>query len=251
VAKPVQQRCLPAVTWKRPNRDAHSGASRLPALALPLLALACGCGQQDQTPPVATEQQGSVNGGREQPARALELTDIAGVCHRPFADPAVRAVALVFVLSDCPIANSYVPELNRLHAEYGPRGIRLFLIHVDPELGIEDARIHAGEYELQAPVVLDPRHALVRKTGATITPQAAVLSPAGDLLYLGRIDDRYVDLGKSRPKATIHDLRAAFDDILAGRTVSRPRTEAVGCPIPDAVDEQKPQKPGFSQKPGF
>jgi hypothetical protein len=232
VAKPVQKRCLPAVAEKRPKCEAHSCAARLAVLAV-LWAMACGCGQQDQTPPVAAGQQGSADGGREQPSRAWELTDIAGVCHRPFADPNVRAVALVFVLSDCPIANSYVPELNRLHGDYGPRGIRLFLIHVEPELGIEDARIHAGEYELKAPVVLDPRHVWVRKTGATIAPQAAVLSPAGALLYLGRIDDLYVDLGKRRPQAVTHDLRAALDDILAGRTVSRPRTAAVGCPIPD------------------
>ncbi len=168
----------------------------------------------------------------EQPSKALELTDIAGVCHRPFADPKVRAVALVFLLSDCPIANSYLPELNRLQADYESRGIPLFLIHVDPYLGIEDARAHAREYGLRAPVVLDQRHTWVRRTGATIAPQAAALSPAGDMLYLGRIDDLYVDLGKRRPQAVTHDLRAALDDILAGRTVSRPRTQALGCPIP-------------------
>ena len=46
----------------------------------------------------------------------VELVDVAGQTHRPFDDPQTRAVALVFLLPDCPIANSYAPELNRLMA---------------------------------------------------------------------------------------------------------------------------------------
>jgi hypothetical protein len=159
--------------------------------------------------------------------------DIVGSVHRPFDDPQVRAVVLVFVVPDCPISNAYLPELNRLHSDYGSRGVRWFLIQVDPQLSIEDAREHAREYRLRPPVVLDERHVWVRKVGATVTPEAAVLSPAGEVLYLGRIDNRYPHLGKWRAQVTAHDLRDALDAILAGRPVPQPRTEAAGCDIPD------------------
>ena len=54
----------------------------------------------------------------------------------------------------------------------------------------------------QTAVLLDPRQVLVEHAGATITPQVAVLSPEGKVLYLGRIDNRVEDFGRSRPKAT-------------------------------------------------
>ena len=162
----------------------------------------------------------------------IELVDIAGVTHHPFDDAEVKAIAFVFFIPDCPIANSYAPELNRLLTEYMPRGLRLFLIQVDPQTTIEEARTHARQYEIQAPVVMDKQHMWARKIGATVTPEAAVLSPKGVVLYRGRIDNRYVALGKRREHATAHDLRDALDAILTGNPISQSQFEAVGCPIP-------------------
>lgn len=155
-----------------------------------------------------------------------------GAEHRLFGDPDVLAVALVFILSDCPIANSYAPEFNRLHAEFSSRGVSLLLIHADPDLTETAAREHAGEYRLECPVVVDPQQIWVRRAGATATPEAAVFSPQGELLYRGRIDDRYAGLGKRRTEVTTRDLRDALEAILAGQPVPQPRTEAIGCPIP-------------------
>jgi hypothetical protein len=108
----------------------------------------------------------------------------------------------------------------------------LLLVHADPAMTAEAARQHAQEYQLQPPVLLDPRHELVKLAGATKSPEAAVFSPTGELLYRGRIDDRYVGLGKRRTQATRHDLREALEAILADRPAP-PGGEAVGCFIPE------------------
>jgi hypothetical protein len=50
-------------------------------------------------------------------------------------------------------------------------------------------------------------------------------------VYRGRIDDRHVDFGRSRPEATTHDLDHALDELLDGHPVSNPRTRAIGCYI--------------------
>ena len=189
-----------------------------------LIPIALGCGQRA---PTATNGDSSL-------AQEARLVDLDGSVHQPFGNRQVQAVVLVFIVSDCPIANSYAPELNRLHSEYDLRGVRMLLIQVDPQLSIEDARRHAQEYQLQPPVVLDKRHHWVQLVGATRTPEAAVLSPTGDVLYLGRIDDRYVDLGKRREQVTSHDLRNALEAILAGRPIQHPRSMAVGCIIPES-----------------
>lgn len=148
-------------------------------------------------------------------------------------DPGVKAIALVFMLRDCPICNSYIPELNRLHQAFANRGVMLRLVHADPQTTEAEANEHASEYQIEPRVILDPQHAKVKWAGATIAPEVAVFSPAGDLLYRGRIDDQYAGLGKRRTQVTSHDLRDALEAILTEKPVREPRTEAVGCPIPE------------------
>lgn len=166
------------------------------------------------------------------PEHLAVMRDVDQQEHRLFADPNGPVVAMVFLMQDCPIANGYAPELNRLYEDYRERGVQMLLVNVDPQITLDLAREHVREYQLAAPLVLDPDHEWVRETGATRTPEVAVFSPQRELLYRGRIDDRYVDFGKRRPEATTHDLRDALDAILAGRPVLQPRTEPIGCDIP-------------------
>jgi hypothetical protein len=79
--------------------------------------------------------------------------------------------------------------------------------------------------------VLDPELKLAKLTGATVTPEACVLSPAGEILYRGRIDDRAVKLGTVRVEPTVRDLRLALDAVLAGKPVAEKFTRAIGCYI--------------------
>jgi hypothetical protein len=80
--------------------------------------------------------------------------------------------------------------------------------------------------------VRDPQLALAKFTGATVTPEAAVVVNE-KVVYHGRIDDRYVELGVERPSPTTHDLADALIAVLAGKPVARPNTPAVGCFIAD------------------
>ena len=174
------------------------------------------------------------------PPRALVLRDLNGVEHRPFADPKVKAATLIFILPDCPIANSYAPEIKRLGDDYHKRGVRFYLVHVDPDVTVAEASKHAREFGHTCPVVLDKKHELVRRAGATKVPEAAVFTPDGERKYRGRIDDLHVALGKRREQPTVRDLRLALDAVLAGRAVERPVTDVVGCLIPPLAKGQKP-----------
>jgi hypothetical protein len=209
---------------------------RLLALAGPLL-LAAGCGPPDRprSGGEVTHAAPATKGGR-----GFSLRDVNGTEHHPFAGPGIKAVTLLFVLSDCPIANGYAPEINRLCQDYGPRGVRFFLVQVDPDLSSAEASRHARAYGYTCPVVLDPRHALVRRAGATVVPEAAVFASDGARKYRGRIDDRYADLGKRRARVSRRDLRDALDAVLAGRPVAHPLTRAVGCFIPP-LSPKEPQ----------
>jgi AhpC/TSA family len=174
------------------------------------------------------------------PPRALVLRDLNAVEHRPFADQQVKAAALIFILPDCPIANSYAPEIKRLCDEYQQRGVRFYLVHVDPDITVADAKKHGREFGHACPIVLDKQHELVRRAGATKVPEVAVFTPDGQRQYRGRIDDLYVAPGKRREQPTVRELRLALDALLAGRAVERPVTEVVGCRIPPLQKGQKP-----------
>jgi mono/diheme cytochrome c family protein/peroxiredoxin len=161
----------------------------------------------------------------------FSLRDAAGATHTTAEWAKAKAVVLFFVTTDCPLSNGYAPEMNRFEETYTPRGVRFYAVQGDTTVADEEVRQHAHEYAYRFPVLLDPQQILTGHTGATVTPEAAVLSGDGAVLYLGRIDNRVEDFGKTRVRPTEFDLRDALDAILAGRPVPHPRTRALGCAI--------------------
>ena len=166
-------------------------------------------------------------------ARSLGLVDLAGRSVDPFASlPAgTRGLVFLFVRHDCPIANHYSPELQRLAREYSPAGFAFWLIYPDADIAGPAIAQHVREYALPGTPLRDPRHGLVHRAGATVTPEAAVFRPDGQLVYRGRIDDRYVDFGRERPAPTRRDLALALEAVRDGLPVPAPGGPAVGCYI--------------------
>jgi peroxiredoxin len=161
----------------------------------------------------------------------FQLRDTQGAIHTSAEWARSKAAVIFFVTVDCPVGNSYVPEMNRIREAYAPRGVSVWAVQADPTVAESAVAKYAAEWRYTFPVLLDPRQVLVEHAGATITPQVAVLSPEGKVLYLGRINNRVEDFGKSRPKATVPDLRNALDAVLAGKAVSPDRTKTIGCSI--------------------
>jgi len=165
--------------------------------------------------------------------RAVEFTDVNGRSQTPLTQSDKKATVFFFLLPDCPISNAYAPEIQRICKDYEASKVAAFIVHADPDLTAEAAKKHAKEYGLACPVLLDPAHVLVKRTGVSTAPEVAVLAPDGTVLYRGRIDDWYADYGKRRAQPTQHDLRNALDAILQGKKVTAPTTKALGCPLPE------------------
>lgn len=149
-------------------------------------------------------------------------------------EPTGTANVLFFITNDCPVANSYAPEIQHICADYASKGVACTLVYSDPTLGIAAMQKHFSDYGYKAPIaaVIDASHQLAHSTGATITPEAVVVGKHGKVLYRGRVDNFYAALGKPRRFATEHDLRQALDEVLAGKSVTHPLTQAIGCYIP-------------------
>ena len=166
-----------------------------------------------------------------EPRVRFDLKDTNGVLHTAQEWRGKQAIVLFFTMTDCPLANGYVPEMNRMRAAYEPRGVAFYAVQVDNTVSDAAVKKYAQEYVYSFPVLNDPRLTLARSTGARVTPEVAVLSPAGEVLYLGRIDNKVEDLTRPRYAATEPELRNALDAVLAGKAPREARTRAVGCSI--------------------
>ena len=156
----------------------------------------------------------------------------AGTQPDPFATGA-RVTVLLFVRTDCPITNRYAPELERIAEEFAREPVRFWLVYPDAATTASAIEEHIRAYHFPGEPLRDPRHELVKRAHATVSPEAAVFDARGELLYHGRIDDRYVDIGKARAAAQRHDLEEAIRAVLAGRRVAQSETRAVGCSLAD------------------
>jgi hypothetical protein len=140
---------------------------------------------------------------------------------------------LVFTTTDCPISNRYAPEIQRLAEKYA-RDIKFVFVYPVPSDSDGKIRAHRDKFG-GGEWLRDPLQELVKFTGATVTPEVAVVTGDKRVLYRGRIDDRYIAFGTDRPQPTVRDLERSLDAIVAGKPVPVAQTQAIGCFISDLV----------------
>lgn len=161
-----------------------------------------------------------------------QVTDLRGSPAAPLRDNG-KVHVLLFVRTDCPITNRYAPELRRISDEFAPSPVDFFLVYSGATETASNVEEHIRQYRFPGTALLDPKHELARRAQATVAPEAAVFDRSGRLVYLGRIDDRWISFGRSRPEPTVHDLEAALKTALSGNTPRESRTRAIGCSLED------------------
>jgi hypothetical protein len=166
-----------------------------------------------------------------KPGALTAVQDLAGQPANPFASSKVNV--LLFLRTDCPISKRYAPELAHIAQTFKGQPVAFWLVFADRSESAGDVRGTVDQYKFPGTPIRDDRHELIHLARATVAPEAAVFTPAGALLYHGRIDDRYVDIGRARAVAGTHDLEDAISAALAGKPVRRAATQAVGCALAD------------------
>src|SRR6266849_11124054 len=159
-------------------------------------------------------------------------TDLAGKPFDPFRAARGKVVVLIFVRTDCPISNRYAPLVQQLSAQYADKAA-FFLVYPSKKETADAIRKHDREFGYTFAALRDPQHILVKRSGAQITPEAAVFDVNRRLVYHGRIDNLYEDFGRARKSATTRELADAIEAAIAGKTLSVKLTPAVGCYISD------------------
>jgi peroxiredoxin len=137
-----------------------------------------------------------------------------------------KAIAIIFVATECPVSNAYNERMEKIYQDYKDKGITLLGINSNKAEAVSDIRNHALKNNLTFTILKDEKNIIADKFNASFTPEVYVLSPNLDLLYHGRIDD-----SKRESDVKIQDLRQSLDEILNGKSVSNPKTKAFGCTI--------------------
>jgi thiol-disulfide isomerase/thioredoxin len=160
------------------------------------------------------------------------VTDVHSSAKEVLAQGRGKVLVLIFVRTDCPISSRYAPLLQEMNQRYGHEA-SFRLVFPDRTESADKIRHYLQDYKYQLPAIRDLNHALVKKTMAKTTPEAAVFDTQGELVYHGRIDNLYEHIGQSRRAATTHELADAIEAASKGLNPPVPMTEAVGCFISD------------------
>jgi peroxiredoxin len=161
-----------------------------------------------------------------------------------FADQ--KLIVLAFTGTECPIAKLYAPRLAELAKEFGPKGVAFIGVNANQQDSITAIGQYAKSSGVAFPILKDAGNVLADRLDAVRTPEVFVLDGERVVRYWGRIDDQY-GIGYIRPKATRRDLAEALDELLAGKPVSKPVTDAPGCYIGRVRKETKGTEVTYSK----
>lgn len=165
-------------------------------------------------------------------AAQIATTDATGRAVQLFDASSSKPTVLIFVRVDCPISNRYAPEVERLYRAYSSQ-VGYYLVYPDAGESALSIQKHIADYKYTMPALRDPNHALVKLAKVRVTPEAALFSARGELLYHGRIDNRYVSFGKAMNRPTRQDLEQALRAVLTGEPIKEASAPAIGCSLAD------------------
>lgn len=158
--------------------------------------------------------------------------DLKGKAADPLKLSPEKIVVLIFVRTDCPVSNRYAPALQKLGAAYKDKAV-FWLVYPSKAETAETIRKHEKEYGYAFPALRDPQRVLVKESHAEITPEVAVFDRGRRLVYHGRIDNLYLEMSRTRPVATTHELEDAIQAALSGKALPVSAIQSIGCYISD------------------
>ena len=168
--------------------------------------------------------------GIGEPVASFELSDFRGKAWKLADFESHDILVVAFLGTECPLANQYGGRLAELAARYAGQPVGYVAIDSNQQDSLTELAHFARVHKIEFPVLKDPANHVADQFGAERTPEVFVLDRERRVRYHGRIDDQFT-YGVQRPQAEHEYLRAAIDDLLAGREVQVATTELVGCHI--------------------
>jgi hypothetical protein len=149
-----------------------------------------------------------------------------------------KTVVLEWTAASCPFVRAQyesgvMPELQRWAAAQGIVWLSIISTHPSRRdyLPPDQAEaLHRGRGGAPAALLMDSAGSMGRAYGAVVTPHMFIVGPKADLVYSGAISDN-ATMSAKEARASRNYVRAALEDLAAGRKVATPSTRPFGCTI--------------------
>lgn len=192
--------------------------------------------EKAEAPAVAAAAEAGAPPAAGQAAPAFTLVDADGT-QRSLADFRGRTVVLEWTNEGCPyVVKHYSGAMQALQRQAVADGVVWLTIissspgtqgHVEGEAARQwRARTNGAATHL----LLDPTGEVGKRFGAVTTPDMRVIDGEGIVRFVGGIDDRPTNKVEDLEGAN-NFVRAALDDLQAGRPVQTPFATPYGCGI--------------------
>lgn len=148
-----------------------------------------------------------------------------------FADK--KALLVMFICRHCPFVKHIQAQLAQLGKDYLTTNLGIVAISANdaqkyPDDAPDSLKVMATELDFQFPLCYDETQETAKAYTAACTPDFFLFDEARKLVYRGQLDDSRPSNGKP---VTGADLRAAIDEVLAGKSITSEQKPSVGCNI--------------------
>ena len=153
-----------------------------------------------------------------------------GKTHSLYEANGKKAIAVIFIATQCPYSNAFNQVMAKLAKEYSGRGVTIIGINANKSEPSAQVAEHARTHALGFPVLKDEGNVIADRLGASVTPEVFLLDSTWTLRYHGALGNSAHPTTKPE-EATDAEFRPALDAVLSGQPVAKTETKAFGCTI--------------------
>ncbi len=161
----------------------------------------------------------------------MQLPTVHGQSYALSAVAEQELSVFFFLAPECPLCENYAVTIKELRQKFSREKVSFYGIFAGDTYSPSEITLYMARFQLPVKALKDPDYKLTEHFEASVTPEVFVVNAKGEVLYQGKIDNWIAALGKKRLQATRFYLADALTASLAGREITTPKTEAVGCLI--------------------
>lgn len=172
----------------------------------------------------------TLNQGAHAPDFKLPATDGSTYSLKDFSD--AKVLVVFFTCNHCPYVIGSDEVTRKTVEHFAPKGVAFVGINSNsvktkPEDSFDHMVKRMQEHRFPWIYLHDAHQEIAKKYGAMRTPHFFVFDKQRKLIYTGR----GVDNPRDTSKMKVNDLERALEEHLAGRDISVPRTNPIGCNV--------------------
>lgn len=145
--------------------------------------------------------------------------------------PSCSGIVIIFTSNACPYDEYYRARIKKLSTDHQDKvPVLLVNSNIEPTESVESMKAKAKQLNMTLPYLADKDQVLLRRLGATKSPQAFLLRNSGGkftVVYSGAIDDN-AQVEADVRKAYLKD---AIDIMLSNQQIATPEIRPAGCTI--------------------